>query len=71
MLKVNSIIAESHYNTVINKVAGNAISLFTIAHSNKHGDATIKKKQNEKKTSRKWQKSQTEWFTAGYWKTGQ
>lgn len=26
MLKVNSIIAESHYNTVINKVAGNAIS---------------------------------------------
>lgn len=29
MLKVNSIIAESHYNIVINKVAGNAISPLT------------------------------------------
>lgn len=30
MLKVNSIIAESHYNIVINKVAGNAISPLTL-----------------------------------------
>jgi len=30
MLKVNSIIAESHYNTIINKVAGNAISPLTL-----------------------------------------
>lgn len=30
MLKVNSIIAESHYNIVINKVAGNAISLLIL-----------------------------------------
>lgn len=30
MLKVNSIIAESHYNVVINKVAGNAISPLTL-----------------------------------------
>lgn len=66
MLKVNSIIAESHYNTVINKVEGNAISLFTIAHSNKQGDVSTRKKQNEKKTIRKLQKSWMEWFTAGY-----
>ena len=50
MLKVNSIIAESHYNIVINKVAGNAISPLTlltatIRHFNK------KKKKTHRKTT--------------------
>lgn len=48
MLKVNSIIAESHYNVVINKVAGNAISPPHTAHGNKQGDVSIKEKTTEK-----------------------
>lgn len=52
MLKVNSIIAESHYNVVINKVARNAISPPHTAHGNKQGDVSIK----IKKATEKWQK---------------
>lgn len=45
-LKVNSIIAESHYNIVINKVAGNAISPAHIAHSKQAGGGiSIKQKK--------------------------
>ena len=47
MLKVNSIIAESHYNIVINKVAGNAISPLTLLTATSR--ETLKKKKGRKK----------------------
>ena len=60
MLKVNSIIAESHYNIVINKVAGNAISPLTLLTATSR--ETLKKKKGRKKE--KDQRNMTE----GTWK---
>ncbi len=44
MLKVNSIIAESHYNIVINKVAGNAISPLTLLTATSRKTFQLKKR---------------------------
>ena len=50
MLKVNSIIAESHYDIVINKVAGNAISPLTslTAVRRLHEKKKLKPRENDR-----------------------